>query len=237
MELYRAFIYRFLSVAFDEPTEESLEALRGGLDDLSLCLSKIGMDFDVKKLERLLETFREEENLLELKGEWNALLGVGLKAPMWETAYEIEKAGRKSHELSDIEGFYRAFGFEVKQGYEPDGLIAQLEFLALLLLKINYAKDMGLKEEEKLTEKAYRDFFRDHLGRWYRLFCELINEYAEVEYYKVLGQLFFSFLELERKEVPDIVDIERYVMETLQGSSWECGITGRRPLNPEAPEP
>ncbi|MFN3471917.1 MAG: molecular chaperone [Aquificaceae bacterium] len=222
MSVYRAYVYSFLSVAFSYPSEEILEELRGGLDDLSLSLKELGLEFDTNTLRRVIE--EGKGRILDLKGEWTSLFSTSLKAPANETAYEMDKAARKAWELADIEGFYRAFGLEVKPPTEPDSLVAELEFMAYLIKKEMYAQERGMEEEAKITKEAYTTFFRDHIGRWYRIFTELVIENTEEEYYKLMANLLRLFLDGERKGVEGIRDIEEYRKEVLEGSTWKCGF-------------
>ncbi|MCS7285346.1 MAG: molecular chaperone TorD family protein [Hydrogenobacter thermophilus] len=222
MDIYRMYIYTFLSVAFSYPYEEALKEVEGGLDDLSLSLKALGIDFDVDLLRKALKGAKER--LLNLEGEWNALFSTSLKAPANETAYELEKAGRKAAELADIEGFYKAFGLEVKAPVEPDSLVAELEFMAYLVKKKVYLKEKGDAEALSIVSKAFTSFFRDHIGRWYRIFTDLLKQQTEEEYYKLLGELLRSFLDKEREGVDGIADVETYRKETLEGVTWKCGF-------------
>jgi len=221
MDIYRLYLYSFLSLAFSYPTSELLEELEGGLPDLSLSLKALGIEFDVRTIEEVIRT--SKARLLDLQGEFNALFSTSLKAPANETAYELEKAGRKASELADIEGFYRAFGVEVKPPYEPDSLVAELEFMALLLRKKLYAQENGDRKALEVINNALYSFFRDHLGRWYRLFTEILKEQSEEEYYRVMGELLRAFLEKEREGVDGILDVKTYIKEVLEGSNWKCG--------------
>ncbi|MFN3814296.1 MAG: molecular chaperone, partial [Aquificaceae bacterium] len=197
MDIYKAYIYRFLSMAFSYPSLELFEDLGEALGDLSLSLKELSIDFDVKALEGLIKG--SNERILELQGEWNTLFSTTLKAPANETAYELDKAARKAWELADIEGFYKAFGVEVKPPVEVDSIVAELEFMGYLLMKKLHLQKTGLKEGLEVVEKAYRSFFKDHIGRWYRIFTDLIKEHAEEEYYKSIGSLLRTFLDAERE--------------------------------------
>lgn len=224
MHLYKAYIYRFLSLAFSYPSADLLEELGEALGDLSLSLKELSIEFDVGNLKRVIE--ESKEGLLELQGEWNALFSTFLKAPANETAYEIEKAARKAWELADIEGFYRAFGVDVKPPVEPDSIVAETEFMSYLLLKRTHLERENLEEGVKVVEDAYRSFFRDHIGRWYRIFTDLLKENSEEEYYRVIGSLLRIFLdtEREREKMEGIKDVEEYRKEVLESTSWKCGI-------------
>jgi TorA maturation chaperone TorD len=103
-------------------------------------------------------------------------------------------------------------------------LVAELEFMALLLRKKLYAQENGNREALEVINNALYSFFRDHLGRWYRLFTEILKEQSEEEYYRVMGELLRAFLEKEREGVDGIVDVKTYIKEVLEGSSWKCGF-------------
>ncbi len=223
MERYRAFVAKFLSHAFMYPQFDILASMREGLNDLSLSLKVLGIDYDTERLASILKELEREDRLLSLKGEYNRLFATELKAPNWETAYELDKTWRKAYELADIEGFYRAFGLEPK-GVEPDSIVAQLEFISLLLLKVDYAREKGLEEMEEVCSKALRDFLKDHTGRWYKLFTELILESTEEDYYKEVAHLLRSFFDTETKNIEGIKDLVEYRRELLEGSTWECGL-------------
>jgi len=220
MDIHRLYLYTFLSVAFSYPEVEVLEELEGGLPDLLLSLESLGIDFDVDAFKRVIKEVKER--VLDLKGEWNALFSTSLKAPANETAYELDKASRKAVELADIEGFYRAFGVEVKPPYEPDSLVAELEFMAYLLRKKLYFHEAENSEALEIVEKAMTAFLRDHLGRWYRIFTDILKEQTEEQYYKLIGELLRSFLDKER--VDGTVDLKTYKKEDLEGVSWKCGF-------------
>jgi TorA maturation chaperone TorD len=71
-------------------------------------------------------------------------------------------------ELADIQGFYRAFGFELADcGRErADHLSTELEFLAAMLVKAAYARFQGWEEAYRVTYSALARFLEAHPGRW-----------------------------------------------------------------------
>lgn len=221
MEAARSFLYQFLSLAFSYPYPEVLNALADGLGDLDQSLKAVEISYDAGSLRSILQDACERP--LELQGEFNALFATALKAPSWETAYEIDKTSRRVVELADIEGFYRAFGLNLSAPIEPDSLVAQLEFLALLLQKKLYAEAHGDGDGAQICEEAYRKFLADHLGRWYAAFVGRLGGATDQEYYRRMGGLLEVVIDREtagsngktRKltSAPD---------ETLQGSTWMC---------------
>ncbi len=227
MEKCKALIAKFLSAAFMYPSKDTVGELKGGLDDLLLCLKLLSVQLSMDTLKNEIENLQSEECLLSLCAEYNTLFATDLKAPNWETAYELDKTGRKAYELSDIQGFYEAFGIQVK-GVEPDSIVAQLEFVSLLHLKIDYAKENNLSEMEEICSKALTEFVKDHIGRWYKLFVELVTENTKENYYKELANLLKSFLDLETKDIQGIKDLVEYRKEMLEGSTWKCGIETKK---------
>jgi len=213
----KAFIYRFLALAFSYPSKELIEELIGALPDLERSLKIIGADFSVHNLRDILSSYRGKVE--DLRGEFTTLFETQLKAPARETSYELDKMGRRVMEMADIEGFYRAFGLEVKPPQEPDSLVAELEFLSFLAQKMAFLEGEG----REVVEDAYTKFLRDHLGRWYNVFSETLKSSTEEDYYRAMAELLTSFLDKETEGM-DISKLSSYRKETLEGSSWKCGF-------------
>ncbi len=103
-----------------------------------------------------------EELLME---EYSRLFIGGDAVVLHETTYS--GTGR-STELADINGFYLAFGFDLREGQHEvaDHLGVELEFYSLLLLKQAYALEQGWQEKFEIARDAGKAFLADHLGRW-----------------------------------------------------------------------
>jgi TorA maturation chaperone TorD len=84
--------------------------------------------------------------------------------------YEIEYGKREpvlqAQELSDVGGFYRAFGLEPapKIGERWDHVAVELEFVELLSMKEAFALETDQDEMFEVTRSALRRFVREHLG-------------------------------------------------------------------------
>ncbi len=221
MEAAQSFLYQFLSLAFSYPEEKVLQTLEDNLGDLDRSLQVLRLSYDVAPLKRILKKARKR--ILDLQGEFNALFATTVKAPAWETAYELDKTARKAAELADIEGFYRAFGVNLSTPIEPDSLVAQLEFLALLLQKRLYATQEGNREGAEICQGAFRKFLTDHLGRWYDVFLRRLEEASAEEYYRRIGALLKAFLEKETQGLNgEVRTLTRYHEESAQGCTWKC---------------
>ncbi len=213
----KAFLYRFLALAFSYPSYESLRELREALPDLEKSLKALGIDFPVDRLGEVLRSC--EGRVEDLQGEFTTLFETQLKAPARETSYELDKMGRRVMEMADIEGFYRAFGLEVKPPQEPDSLVAELEFLSFLSQKLSFLEGEG----REIVQDAYTKFLRDHLGRWFEVFVEQVLSSTEEDYYRMMARLLRSFLSRETEGL-ELKKLTSYKKENLEGSTWKCGF-------------
>lgn len=89
--------------------------------------------------------------------------------PLYETEYGRERAMFKANELSDIAGFYRAFGFEMDQDGARemvDHISVELEFYSLLQMKHLYLQDAFDLNGCEIVHDAMKKFMESHLGRF-----------------------------------------------------------------------
>lgn len=89
--------------------------------------------------------------------------------PLYETEYGRERAMFKANELSDIAGFYRAFGFEMNQdGVREmvDHISVELEFYGLLQMKHLYLQEASDLNGCEIVHDAMKKFMDAHLGRF-----------------------------------------------------------------------
>lgn len=216
----RAFLYGFLAHGLSYPTEELLGTLRSALDDLEVAVETLALD-GVAELAEAVDG--GEARVPELCAAHNALFATELLAPAAETAYELDKAARRAAELADIQGFYRAFGLELATPLEPDSLVAELEFLSLLLQKKAHAAAARQTDGEDICAKAYHDFLADHLGRWYRVFGERLRSGTEEPFYRAQTGLLTAFLD---REVEGLTErphrLRQYFKDAAEGTTWAC---------------
>jgi TorA maturation chaperone TorD len=116
---------RRLDSLFSERARDTLRrAARNVSDDGALSLA----------VERLTEG-GVSRSLPDLERTFDWLFGHSLRGRTcpYETEYGKREPVRQAHELSDIAGFYRAFGLEQKSASERcDHIACELEFLELL---------------------------------------------------------------------------------------------------------
>jgi len=95
-------------------------------------------------------------------------------------------AGGHTSGLADVAGFYRAFGVRPVSD-RPDHLVAELDFMALVLLMEADAVDAGRDDDAQACARSARTFLRDHLGRWVDTWAARIADAAPDEPWGALG--------------------------------------------------
>ena len=221
--LEKAFIYRFLSIGFDYPSEESIKALLGSLGELSSCAEKLGIPLNTEGLKAQIKDSLERIN--DVKGDYVRLFEGNPLVPIRETSYELDKSARRAMEMADLLGFYTAFGVQPREGIEPDRLSAELEFLSFLYQKLYHLKNSQDREGTEITETAITEFLKNHIGRWYELFYDTLLQTDVNGFYMNLADFLKIFLDNETRNLSDLKKLTRLVRERIeQGSSFECGF-------------
>jgi DMSO reductase family type II enzyme chaperone len=195
--LARAALYRLLSQSFAFPAGETVEALRG--DDLPQAL-ELSASLPPRP-SAALAAFAREAGLdaQALQMEHRRIFSHVMTAdcPPCETVYTAHHIFEETSELSDLAGFYRAFGLELVERERPDHVSVELEFMHLLTFKEAYARAYHSEAKVRLCRSAQRAFVRDHLGRWASRFASLLSNKAGGGYYGALAGLLQAFVESE----------------------------------------
>ncbi len=151
--------------------------------------------------------------------------GVPLCSPH-EAAFQPREAVSPAPILADLQGFFRAFGFELSQRRRTraDHISVELEFYAALLLKLAHARFHGLREEGRTTSRAARTFLQDHLGRWLGAFAEALAAQEASEPFRAAAEAARDFVAGEARRLrvrPVIV-------------AWEGRFASQSPPHPLA---
>lgn len=181
----------FASAAGGPAARQTIEELRTALERLGHreALARLGeITGEIAKTgAQDEERWRDEHLRLFIKGE----------APPYEASYEPSSVptavplGRGVHQLADVAGFYRAFGFEV-QGERPDHLVAELEFVALLCVKEAFARLSRDPEGAEVCAEARAKFLDQHLRPWLPAFHARVAESARDPLFVLLAALVMS---------------------------------------------
>lgn len=151
------------SVLMSYPMADNTENIRVLLEDQDVNMPEEIRAMIIKKT--------SAENILDLQSEYISIFDNGRDAnPIYETEYDRRRAMAKGNELSDIAGFYRAFGFELDSEVEGmeilDHVGIELEFYALMLMKQLYLLECKDEQGLQIVEDARGKFLQSHLGRF-----------------------------------------------------------------------
>jgi TorA maturation chaperone TorD len=182
LRLLKADLFRLLANCFDFPTKERLFAIK----ELATCLSRIG--YPDKEIINILVTLNDSIVESEIVNDYSVIFIKG-GVPLNES-----HTCQKFSSVSDVSAFYKAFGFSPKTGENPDAIMYELEFLALLLVKITIAPN---EEAKEITEKAYRDFLEEHAGEFALALAKRIREGSAGSYYFTVSFLLEAFITQE----------------------------------------
>lgn len=113
------------------------------------------------------------------------LFGGEVAVPPYEGSYEADPF-RQARQLSDVAGFYRAFGTEAHgpAAERPDHAGSQLEFLS-------YLGALALEggEEADRCRAIEASFLTDHAGRWLPVFFASLESAATSDYHRAVARL------------------------------------------------
>lgn len=233
--LARAFIYRWLAKAFEDPTpagwewlgnHEIQESLRGAMAALDLAT--------------VLPAGCEQGRFVSFHTAYLAAFGHAARGvcPLNEIEYGDLKADPlfQPHRLADLAAFYRAFGLEITEdaGERQDHLCLELEFMCVLAAKEAYALEHQLDAALRAQcRDAQKKFLREHLGRWVPAFSRRLVATTPEPFLLGLAQFIRGFVEAEcgRLRVrPGSEDLQlRPVDDTLESLCGSCGLASLPP--------
>lgn len=135
--------------------------------------------------------------------------------------YETSHAGGGAADLADIAGFYRAFGVTLA-GDKPDHLIAELEFVALVLTKEAHARTQA-DDRAEICLSARARFLRERLGTWTDAFADAVEARHPDSVWSHLARAAARCVQAEAREC----GVEPLVRRGLLGTSpWPSGMPG-----------
>ncbi len=220
----RAQVYAFLSNAFLYPEDnwtEEVPLLPAILDELSLVRDRLEL---------------EVAPLADLQAEYRSVFGA-VGSLCYETEYGLPHEFRQSQELADLNGFYRAFGFELGGPVRerPDHLAVELEFMHALALKEAYAASAGEADGMEICSDAQAKFLRDHLGRWMGPFARSLALNPGGGAYVSLARFAKTFVEADAARLG--VSPERLQAEGIRSTPYDpdpscagCPVAGTDPI-------
>ncbi len=198
-------LYKILSLGFAYPEEQNWALIK---KQITMSADLFGGEL-AKRVEQFRVCFSENRNSIDrIQSEYLSVFDVGRRISPYETEYITEKVSRKPFELADIAGFYTAFGFGVhdtrKNKEAPDHISIELEFMAILEWKAQYAREKEENENAEIVGDAKLKFLKDHLLKWGFFFCKQISGLEGNDFYKKLALIF---------ELVLLIECERYGLD------------------------
>jgi TorA maturation chaperone TorD len=194
----RSAAYRLLSQATMYPSEDVITTLSD--EDLSQAQAAaeiLGTSFSgrLDVFERKLRAASPKELQDQHRRIFSHILS--LDCPPCETVYTASEIFQETDHLSDIAGFFRAFGMELAEKERPDHISIELEFMHLVTCKEAFAQLHHGPEKARLCRVVQRKFMKDHLGRWGQQFAQQLERQAPAGYFRALASLLDAFLATE----------------------------------------
>ena len=162
-------MWEALALGFRPPTEETVERLvaRDGARALADAAAVVDDGLAAPALALAVEP---APSLTSLRLAHGRLFGHTARgaAPPYETEYGEDSLWAPQREMSDLGGFFRAFGLRLdpRARERPDHIACECEFAMVLARKEAHALALGDGAMAEATARAARLFLRDHLGRW-----------------------------------------------------------------------
>ena len=216
----RSAAYRLLCQATMYPSEDVIAALRE--DDLPQ--AQAAADILDETFSAPLAAFAKElqnstpDDLQRAHGHIFSHL-LSLDCPPCETVYTAREIFEETAQLSDIAGFFRAFGMELAERERPDHITVELEFMHLLTAKEAVAQLHHGPDKARLCRVVQRKFVQDHLGRWGRRFAQQLAGRAPEGLFSATAALLDAFL-------ADEIAYLRVQPEVLEANSdWRTKVS------------
>ncbi len=191
----RSAAYRLLSQAMMYPSEDVIATLRE--EDLPQAQAAAEI-LDETFSEPLAAFAKELQNATpdDLQREHGHIFThlLSLDCPPCETVYTAREIFEETAQLSDIAGFFRAFGMELADRERPDHITVELEFMHLLTSKEALAHLHHGAEKARLCRVVQRKFVEEHLGRWGRQFAQQLAGRAPESLFAATALLLDAFL-------------------------------------------
>lgn len=228
----RSFIYKYLSLGFMMPEEGWWELVRNGLWARGIRMETEALESHrtavdaVRRFSLEADKLKKNGDLEALKAEYTRLfvLPADSRAISYETEYTAAHPFIKSREISDIFGFYRAFGvgLSITNPDRADFIATELEFMHVLCVKETAAKAVARAEQDEVVRDAEAKFVRDHLGRWVRNLAVEIETLSPGSFYAALSRFAAAFVEAEAAFL-NVVPEEAGKISAYSGGNDFCG--------------
>ncbi len=171
------------SILTSYPDADFQNSLKELLNDESILLPS-------ELREKIVELSTNANSVDDLRSDYISIFDQSKSLnPLYETEYGRERAMFKATELTDIAGFYRAFGFEMNQEGDRDmvdHISVELEFYSLMMMKYIYLQEAKDFEGCEVVLDGMKKFMDSHLGRFVTAILERDGVKSSETYNRIL---------------------------------------------------
>lgn len=202
LALCRSILYEALALGFRPPTVETVSRLAS--PDSVSALADAAAVLDAVQNSNLASIILRfpgspfPRSLADLETSFRKLFGHTARGlvPPYETEYGEDSLFQPPQEMSDLGGFYQAFGLRVRPSEHErlDHISCECEFLLFLARKEAYALERENAAVLEETRRAARLFLRDHLARWAPAFGRRLAREDRGGFYGALGELLVALV-------------------------------------------
>ena len=233
--LCRSVLYKALSLGFLPPTSETTARL--GSEEAAEVLAKAAAtvdpdsEFILHDLARALCRAQDADNVDALSEAFAILFGHTSRGvvPPYETEYGKDAPFLQPQELSDISGFYRAFGLVLSKTVHErvDHISCECEFISFLSLKTAYALEEERWDLIEETRRAHKLFLGDHLAKFAATFGRKLAREDPFGLYGRLGNLCIALVQSDCKRLgissaPDNLPVREIVEDRTPMACDTC---------------
>lgn len=124
-----------------------------------------------------------------LQGEHTRLFARTVPCPPNASAYEPKDGLRTTRSVGEVASFYEAFGFQVSPGAHElaDHISVELEFLGVLAIKEEYARQRSWRARATVCRDARTRFAAEYVTPWIGQFAARIEKQAGLVLYPTLA--------------------------------------------------
>ncbi len=217
--LCRSILYETLSLAFYQPTADTLRTLRSpksqAVIEASYVLNTSGTDIDPEGFDSFEDPRRLDltgrarawaeatsglslESFETLHGRMFGHTARGLVCP-YETEYGHKELFQQTQQLANLSGLYSVFGLKPREEERErsDHISCELEFAAFLARKEAYALEQQDDAMAEASIGATKLFLREDLGRFGRALGFQLEKYDPEGFLGNTGALLCEFLRFE----------------------------------------
>ena len=117
-----------------------------------------------------------------------------LLAPPYGSVY-LENGKLMGNSTAHVKNLYNEEGLDFVLKETPDHVAVELEFMYVLINKAIAAQDKSDQNEDRCCQQKQRSFLAGHLGQWVPAFAAKVEEAAQTEFYRTLGNITRRFIE------------------------------------------